>query len=157
MRSYGTAKLKQHIRKGISLGRLFHDLVQSRQDIFHIFTPPAFGLTVLNIVRPPSIRSDDQIAGQSHGTSISVDPREVHEDKIVSRQQAARGNEITKKVYDLVNAQGEYFVTSAVVDGIFVIRVVSANEKAEEHFVRQAFHHLVLATEDVLSKLDSQI
>ena len=157
MRSYGTAKLKDHIRKGIRLGRLFYDLVQSRQDIFHVFTPPAFGLTVLTIVLPPSISIDGQIAGQSHSIGTSENPKGLHEENMMTRQQIARGNEITKEVYDLINARGEYFLTSASVDGTFVIRVVSANEKAEERYVRQAFHHLVLAAEDVLSKLDSNI
>jgi hypothetical protein len=41
---------------------------------------------------------------------------------------------VTKEVYELVNRQGEIFLTSSVIAGNYAIRVVSANPKAEEKY-----------------------
>jgi aromatic-L-amino-acid decarboxylase len=59
-------------------------------------------------------------------------------------------NKITKTVYELVNSRGEIYLTSTVLNGIYSIRVVSANPKAEEKYLRRAFDILVSTTEEVL-------
>lgn len=46
MRTYGIGGLQEHIRSHIELGKIFSDLVEGRQDLFTIFTKPAFALTV---------------------------------------------------------------------------------------------------------------
>jgi aromatic-L-amino-acid decarboxylase len=56
---------------------------------------------------------------------------------------------ITKEVYELVNKRGEIFLTSGVVNGTYAIRVVSANPKAEERFLKKAFEILVRTIEEV--------
>ncbi|KAH7360116.1 pyridoxal phosphate-dependent transferase [Rhexocercosporidium sp. MPI-PUGE-AT-0058] len=56
---------------------------------------------------------------------------------------------ITKEVYELVNKRGEIYITSSVVGGEYVIRVVSANPLAEEKFIRKAFEILVDTTEEL--------
>ena len=56
---------------------------------------------------------------------------------------------LTKEVYELVNKRGEIYITSSVVGGAYVIRVVSANPLAEEKNVRRAFEILVETTEEV--------
>ena len=61
-----------------------------------------------------------------------------------------KANAVTKDVYERINAGGEIYLTSGVVNGVYAIRVVSANPKAEEKFVRRAFAVLVRTTEDVL-------
>jgi aromatic-L-amino-acid decarboxylase len=58
-------------------------------------------------------------------------------------------NEVTKEVYELVNSRGEIYITSSVVAGVYVIRVVSANPKAEEKYLKKAFDILVATTEEV--------
>ncbi|PQE13454.1 aromatic-l-amino-acid decarboxylase protein [Rutstroemia sp. NJR-2017a WRK4] len=58
-------------------------------------------------------------------------------------------NALTKEVYELVNKRGEIFLTSGVVNGTYAIRVVSANPKAEERFLKKAFEILVRTTEEV--------
>jgi len=54
---------------------------------------------------------------------------------------------LTKKVYEAVNNAGEVFLTSSVIDGAYSIRVVSANELAEEKYLKRAFDELVKAYE----------
>ncbi|RFU34008.1 hypothetical protein B7463_g2300, partial [Scytalidium lignicola] len=56
---------------------------------------------------------------------------------------------ITKEVYELVNKRGEIYITSTVVDGIYAIRVVSANPLADEKNIRKAFEILVKTAEEI--------
>lgn len=58
-------------------------------------------------------------------------------------------NSITKEVYELINKRGEIYLTSSVVAGTYAIRVVSANPKAEEKYIRRAFEILVETTEEL--------
>jgi len=61
-------------------------------------------------------------------------------------------NQLTKEVYELINSRGEIYLTSGVVNGIYAIRVVSANPKTEEKYLRNAFEILVRTAEEVLAK-----
>lgn len=131
MRSYGLNGMKAHIRKTIELGNTFANLIRGRSDLFEIVTKPAFALTVFRI-------KDPQASTESNG----VDP--------IHKLEVADG--ITKKVYESINSRGEIFITSTVVDGVSVIRVVSANPLAEEKYVRNAFNILVRTTEEVLQQ-----
>ncbi|EPE24467.1 PLP-dependent transferase [Glarea lozoyensis ATCC 20868] len=65
-----------------------------------------------------------------------------------SKDQKER-NEVTKEVYELVNSRGQIYITSSLVAGVYVIRVVSANPKAEEKYLKKAFEILVATTEEV--------
>lgn len=132
MRSYGLNGMKAHIRKGINIGNTFAELVRGRSDIFEIVTKPAFALTVFRIKNP-------QVAnGSANGVTV------VQKDEVADA--------ITKKVYELINASGEIFITSTVIDGRYVIRVISASPMAEEKYVRNAFDILVRTTEEVLQE-----
>ena len=61
----------------------------------------------------------------------------------------AEQDKLTKEVYELVNKRGEIYITSSVVSGVYVIRVVSANPLAEEKNLRRAFEILVETAEEV--------
>lgn len=130
MRSYGLNGMKAHIRKTIGLGNTFADLIRSRPDLFEIVTKPAFALTVF--------RAKNPAASETTG------------DTTAKKDEAADG--ITKKVYELINSRAEIFITSTVIDGVYVIRVVSANPLAEEKYVRNAFDILVQTTGEVLQQ-----
>ena len=62
------------------------------------------------------------------------------------------GNEKTKEVYERINAAGEIFLTSSVVKGIYLIRVVLANERGEERHLKKAFDIIVRTTEEALGR-----
>jgi len=66
--------------------------------------------------------------------------------KVAGKEEQDR---ITKDVYELVNKRGEIYITSSVVGGVYVIRVVSANPMAEEKYLRKAFKILVETTEEL--------
>lgn len=127
MRSYGLNGMKAHIRKTIGFGEIFADLIRSRSDLFTIVTKPAFALTVFRVRNPQTPANDPLACGKDE-----------------------KADELTKKVYELVNSRAEIFITSTVVDGVYVIRVVSANPMADEKNVRNAFDILVRTTEEVL-------
>ncbi|KAK2746153.1 hypothetical protein FQN55_005782 [Onygenales sp. PD_40] len=132
MRSYGLSGMKAHIRNGIEIGRVFADLVKEREDLFEIVTRPVLGVTALRV------KGLDELV-QSNGVNGTAN-------KSGSSSSAA----ITKTVCETVNSRGEVFITSSVVDGVTVIRVVSGNPLAEEKYVRRAFEILVSVTEEVL-------
>ncbi|KAI0998585.1 Tryptophan decarboxylase 2 [Podosphaera aphanis] len=64
-------------------------------------------------------------------------------------------DQLTKAVYELMTKRGEIYLTSGVVDGRYIIRLVSANPLAEEQFIKRAFDLLVEATEE-LKKIDME-
>lgn len=136
MRSYGLNGMKAHIRKTINIGNTFAELVRGRSDLFEIVTKPAFALTVFRIKNPQSANSSAN--GSVNGVTV------VQKDEVA--------DSITKKVYELINTRGEIFITSTVIDGRYVIRVVSASPMAEEKYVRNAFDILVRTTEEVLQE-----
>lgn len=63
-----------------------------------------------------------------------------------------KNDALTKEVYELINERGEIFITSTVVSGIYAIRVICANEAAEEKYLRRAFEILVETTDEVLGR-----
>jgi len=148
---------------------MFHGLVLERADLFKVLTPPAFALTVLTVVPRSPGTANAVNAVLSNGTNngetqvgvadglesetnaLSISNGDVpHTDAEV----LAKANDLTKDVYELINSRGEIFLTSAVVNGIYVIRVVSANPKADEKYIRRAFEILVETAVEVLAKKD---
>ena len=71
----------------------------------------------------------------------------------VEDEKRAAANKLTKEVYETINSKGEIFLTSGVVNGIYAIRVVSANPKAEEKYLRKAFEILVDTAETCVKDL----
>ncbi|CUS10032.1 unnamed protein product [Tuber aestivum] len=64
-------------------------------------------------------------------------------------------NRLTKAVYEAVNAHGEIFITSTVIDGTYAIRVVGGGPKTREEVLRRAFEIFVCKTEEVLRATDA--
>ena len=143
LRIYGVRKIREMIRRHVALGEVFAGLCRS--DVgqaagVEVVAGPAFGLTVFRIVE----------GGEEPVTSVPgrmrAGAREVGKEK---------SNELTKKVYERINAKGEIFITSSMLEGVFVIRVVSANELAEEKYVRGAFDKIVREVELVRREGDA--
>ncbi|CAK1365164.1 Aromatic-L-amino-acid decarboxylase [Cercospora beticola] len=156
LRTWGVKGLQEHIRHHINLGNLFADLVRSRPDLFSILAPPAFALTVITI--NPQMWQNLKLSQSANGadprpeqdsvdTKIAVDSKADVDDPTL---RAA--NDVTKEVFELIDARKEWFLTSTMVGGVYAIRIVSANPLAEEKYVRQVFEELVRTTEEVMSK-----
>lgn len=122
MRSYGIEGMQAHIRKTISLGNIFADLVRSRSDLFEFLTEPAFGLTVLRI-KP------------DHTTRQGIDV-----------------NALTKTVGERINASGEIFITFTTIAGLAAIRFVNGTIQGDEVHIRHAFDVLISVTGKVLEE-----
>ena len=111
--------------------------------------PPAFALTVLTVVPRAGGKLEVDKGGISRpGVSDGLAKDVVPNAK---DQALVTANKITKEVYELINSRGEIFLTSGVVNGVYVIRIVSANPKAEEKYLRKAFEILVNTAEKILN------
>ena len=139
MRTYGIDGLKAHIRQHIKLGELFHSLVLSRRDLFKVVTDPSFALTVLTVIHPSQ-------------SSSTCDPGADASSLDLGCPATIPGDTLTKEVYERINSNGEIFLTSTVVNGVYAIRVVSAISKPEEKYIREAFNILVRTTEESFDK-----
>ena len=128
LRTYGIKGLQEYIRNHISLGHKFASWVAERADLFKIFTPPVFALTVFTL-KPRG----DLLGG------LSGD----------AEQDLMAANSLAQKVYERINAEGEIMLTSTVVGGSYVIRVVGASPTTDEAHLRKAFDILVRTTEDL--------
>ncbi len=139
IRTFGVQGLQNYVRQGLALGGLFADLIRSREDLFSIVAEPKFALTVF-AVKPNS--------GTAPKPTNGADPRPDIEQHVSIKpnagdQDTEAANEITKKVYEAIEREKEFFLTSTVVGGVYAIRVVSANPMAEEKYIRQVFEVLV--------------
>ncbi len=150
LRTYGINGLKAHVQRHIVMGEKFAAWVRERGDLWEIVAPPAYALTVFTIARPTPCK-----LGLPNGTT---DPKvsEGLETSDVLPSTAENGrdrtNALTKEIYERINSAGEIFLTNGVVKGIYAIRVVSANEKADEAHLRRAFEIIVDTAEKVLSE-----
>lgn len=142
MRSYGLNGMKAHIHKGLALGNLFAEKVKSRPDLFEIVTEPDFALTVLRI------RSSAASSRASNGSNGTTATNGILKHDVAQVDEKA--DAITKKVYELINSRGEIYLTSSMVAGIYVIRVVGVSTQADEAHTLRAFNILVSTTEEVL-------
>lgn len=147
MRTYGLSGMKAHIRKGINNGVVFADLTRTRDDLFEIVTGPAFGLTTLR-VRGLDETSRTTSTPMSNGATPGQNEKKASQDTSSGVSTQA----LTHKVCEKINAGGELFLTSSVLGGVVVIRVVSGNPLAEAKYVRRAFEILVNVTEEVLAE-----
>lgn len=90
-----------------------------------------------------------QVKERSDLFNVLTEPRFALTVFNVKAATLEESNELTKQVYEKVNRDGEIYITSSVVGGIYAIRVVSANPMAEEKYVKRAFEIIVKAVEDV--------
>lgn len=151
LRTYGVNGLKAHIRKHIHMGETFADWIRERKDLFTIITPPAYALTVFTLAHPTNTHLPNG-APTEPATSDGLAPPLSNPLPTTSPTSSshAHTNTLTKQIYETINASGSIFLTSSVVKGVYAIRVVSANERAEEKHLRKAFEILVVEAERVL-------
>lgn len=152
IRTYGVNGMKAHVRRHIELGARFAAWIQGRPDRFALLTPPAFALTVFTIVPPTRTSAQlrrNHTSVDDAATEPSVTEGLATEPTISGQRDSDEANALTKEVYERINASGKLFLTSGVINGIYAIRVVSANEKANETSMRAAFDLIVDVAEQV--------
>lgn len=150
LRAYGVAALRDMVRAHVRLGESFAGWVRDRPDVFRLLAGPAYALTVLTCRAPGRARGQVPsrgVNGRGEGRTME----ELNNGEEETRSEEAEGrdadNAFTKMVYERLNEQGDFFLTSTVICGVYAIRVVSANEAAEEKYVRGAFDALVSTAE----------
>lgn len=144
MRSYGLEGMRAHIRKSVTIGEVFADLVRGRPDLFELVTTPAFALTCFRV--KPSILTVDSTS--ETGSDFAPETAAVQQ-----REQEA--NTMTKHIGDLINERGQIFITCSSSAGKSFMRVVSGNPNADEKYVRAAFDIIVKTTEEVIASRTS--
>ncbi|CAJ2501965.1 Uu.00g048180.m01.CDS01 [Anthostomella pinea] len=122
IRSYGIAGLRSHIRDRVALAEGFAAMVRERSDLFEIVAGPVFALTAF------------KMRGRGEGASLDEQ------------------NELTKKMYERVLADGRIFLSSTVVGGTFAIRHNPTAVLVREHHVKPHFDILVEAAEKTLAE-----
>lgn len=143
VRSYGLEGLRDHIRKTVTLGDVFADLVRARPDLFELVTKPAFALTCFR-VNPSTL------------STAHPDPDAVSQIS-ADQQREQEANSVTRHIGELINERGEIFITCSSTAGKSFMRVVSGNPNAGEKYVRGAFDIIVKTTEEVLaSRVDGK-
>ncbi|KAH8725517.1 dopa decarboxylase-like protein [Phaeosphaeriaceae sp. PMI808] len=144
LRTYGINGLRGFIRNHIKLSEYFHSLLTSRPDIFNVTTAPAFGLVTFQI--KPFRHSGAAVAANKPDPSHESYSNDFTPNAEAQYREDA--NHKTKEVYEKVNSKGEFFLTSTVVCGTYVIRVVTATTLSEEKYLKGVFDALVEATEE---------
>ncbi|KAK7747751.1 hypothetical protein SLS62_008895 [Diatrype stigma] len=124
LRTYGVRGLQAHVRKRVAFAEVFAGLLRGRPDLFDIVTGPRFALTVFRLR-----------GGGGEGATATLEEQ----------------NDLTKKLYEAVLAEGKIFLSSTVVGGVYAIRHNPATPFVEEHHVRKHFEIFVEAAEKVLS------
>ncbi|KAI0874093.1 pyridoxal phosphate-dependent transferase [Hypoxylon argillaceum] len=122
VRTYGVRGLQAHVRKHVGLAEAFAALLRSRPDLFEIVTGPRFALTAFRL--------------KGKGPAATV--LEI--------------NALTKKSYDDVLADGQIFLSSTVVGGVFAIRHCPATPFVEERHIKKHFEILVASAEKTLAE-----
>ncbi|KOC10887.1 putative aromatic amino acid decarboxylase [Aspergillus flavus AF70] len=67
--------------------------------------------------------------------------------RLLPTSQSSELDSKARKVYETIHQQGDFFLTSAVVDHVYAIRVVNANQAAHVEHVRKVFELLVTLAE----------
>lgn len=151
LRSYGIEGIQSFIRNHIKLGEYFHSLIKSREDLFEVLAGPAFALTVI------TCKPHSRLSSEAAGKNISEDgPHRNGEANAADPQARLDANALTQQVYERVNGQGEIFLTSTVIGGVYAIRVVSANTQTEAKYLKCCFDLLVENTEASLASPGQQ-
>ncbi|KAL9051232.1 MAG: hypothetical protein Q9162_006159 [Coniocarpon cinnabarinum] len=167
LRSYGVEGLQKMVREHVRLGHVFAELCQSQRGQgagLEVVAGPAYALTVIR-VRADAFRQKKQMTNGTNGTNKTSGTIGVngHANGVVKNpademndfgNKAAvefhePSNALTKEVYERINKDGEFFLTSTVLQGTYVIRVVGANPNTSEKVVRRLFDVIVETIEQV--------
>lgn len=165
IRTYGVEKMQAMIRRHVALGELFARTVREEcgkggkyEGVLKVVAGPSFALTVVRCLVPMS-GGYESVNGNGHIAPTLQNGTTQHDDESKVKKKAdaemndfnakaasanlEAENALTKKVIERINERGELFLTPAVADGVYVIRVVSANELADEAHVKRAFEVIV--------------
>lgn len=137
--------------------------MRGRGDLFEVVDEARFGLVVLRCLPKNTSGGesngvnghDDTNGTNGANTGTTNGPTKNPQTELnnfgtkTPQVDTTAANALTKKIYETINARGEIFLTSSVVDGWYIIRIVSANERAEEKYIRRAFEILCETAEEL--------
>ncbi|KAI5119401.1 hypothetical protein M0805_005944 [Coniferiporia weirii] len=121
LRSYGVEGFREHIRKGIRLGKRFTSLVNSSAELTLVTTPP-FALSVFRMKAPGG-----------------------------TKYKAVSQDDLTQKLYERLDGRLDIAATKTVLNGIFCIRFAVGGALTEERHIDEAFKKIVDEARRVLA------
>jgi tyrosine decarboxylase len=125
MRTYGAAKLRQHIRSDVAMAKVFEESVRA-DDRFEVVVPRNFALVCFRI-RPSAT------AG-------------------MTEEDAEAAN---RELMERLNRSGRVFLANTVIGGKFVLRFAVGSTLQEERHVRSAWDRIKMATTEIIKgKMD---
>ena len=157
LRSFGISGLQRLVRDHVKFAEVFAELCcgpRGKKAGIEVVAGPAYALTVIRFVAPQATltngHGNDTIHARTNGIARTENTaNEMNDFGAGPPADAEASNALTKKIYERVNADGEFFLTSGVVDGIYTIRIVSANPNSREEALRRCFDVLVDMAESV--------
>jgi len=110
LRSFGVEGYRAHIRKSISLGKIFAERVREHPELLELVTPPSFSMSVFRIA--PSA---------------------------VPEFSADEVNNLNELYYRRIDERKDLWLTQTNVNGVHCIRFVTGAQKTEPYHVEAAF------------------
>ncbi|XP_066334216.1 tryptophan decarboxylase 1-like [Miscanthus floridulus] len=125
MRTYGAAKLRQHIRSDVAMAKMFEECVRA-DDRFEVVVPRNFALVCCRI-RPSAT------AG-------------------MTEEDAEAAN---RELMERLNRSGRMFLANTMIGGKFVLRFAVGSTLQEERHVRSAWDLIKMTTTEIIKgKMD---
>ncbi|CAD6252952.1 unnamed protein product [Miscanthus lutarioriparius] len=125
MRTYGAAKLRQHIRSDVAMAKVFEECVRA-DDRFEVVVPRNFALVCFRI-RPSAT------AG-------------------MTEEDAEAAN---RELMERLNRSGRVFLANTVIGGKFVLRFAVGSTLQEERHLRSAWDLIKMTTTEIIKgKMD---
>ena len=154
VRTYGAQGLRDHIQRHCDMGEQFAAWIRDRNDLYTVIAGPSFALNVFAVKPPTSNHQADTTSITAENGVPTATLSESHlADGLATDSAAAfseeEANALTRAVYETINAAGKIFITSTVVNGVYAIRVVSANPLADLVHLRAGLDEIVRVSEEV--------
>jgi aromatic-L-amino-acid/L-tryptophan decarboxylase len=126
LRTYGAAKLQQHIRSDVDMAKMFEDWVRA-DNRFEVVVPRKFAMVCFRILRP-----------RRHGGE--------------EEDAAAANDGPNRSLMERLNGTGKMYVAHTVVDGKLVLRFAVGSSLQQERHVRSAWELIEKTAGEILQE-----
>ncbi|CAL4910861.1 unnamed protein product [Urochloa decumbens] len=123
MRTYGAAKLQEHIRSDVAMAKMFEDSVRA-DDRFEVVVPRNFALVCFRI-------------------------KPLQGDMLMTEEEAEEAN---RELMERLNRTGKAYVAHTVIGGKFVLRFAVGSSTQEERHVRSAWELIQKTTTEIMDQ-----
>ncbi len=130
LRCFGREGLQEHVRSGVALAALFEQWVAA-EDGWEVCAPRRFSVVCFRLADRGSASGSHSDSGSGSGS-----------DSDSGSDSGPYSDERNRSLLERVNASGEIFISHAVLDGRFVLRLAVGQLRTTENDVAQAWEVL---------------